>query len=627
MDSLPSPAQELVLIDRELARLDARRSWLLARRTWLLGVLRAEGAQAPGAPGWGGAAAAGAAAWGGRAVRRRRGGAHAAADAGRDAAGGRGAGVHAGELGALGIGGRTAVLSVVTVVALGVPVLLVRRGLAATAEAVAALALVLTVLDALALYLVAEPWAWGAAGYTAVAAALLSALWAGYGRAVRGLRAPLPAAVVLGQLPPVLAVVAFGGDGQAVAWALLATGAADALLALRVRSAAVGATAWTAAGVTSGCALLTAVEASLRGAWSPPCCCWRVPCWVSRSRGGSRVPGRWRARWWRRRRGQPRGRAAARGGARRVGVDRVRGVRGAAGGRGGRGAAARRVPQGVRRGLVWASAGLMGAGLLVAVPPLLLVQAARVPEVWSGAVPAGPAAVGPLAVWPAVVAVALVAGVLAWGAAVPAGAGGPGVRVAARCGALGLGALVVFALPVAAGLPYGVVLAVQVLVVAALLSAAVRPAPVVAGLGGAADAAVPAAGFGCAVAAASAVAVLGLATEAATLAVLGSLAVLFAGAAAVGGARRRLRAASACGAVAAAAGFVGAAGFAAGWRRTRWRWRCWWCPGGRRPSGPGCGVTRRARRWSGPVRRWVPWRWPCRRGGRGCWPWCWACRG
>ncbi|WP_236245495.1 hypothetical protein [Streptomyces sp. CC210A] len=260
MDSLPSPAQELVLIDRELERLDARRSWLLARRTWLLGVLRVEGAQAPDAPGWGGRAGGEASPRGVRTALLTLGGTLLAVAA---------LAFTLVSWGALGIGGRTAVLSVVTVVALGVPVLLLRRGLSATAEAVAALALVLTLLDALALYLVAEPWAWGASGYAAVAAALLAVVWAGYGLVVRGLRAPLPAAVFAGQLPPVLAVVALGGDGQAVAWALLATGAADAVLALRVRSAAVGASAWVAAAVTAGPALLTGVEASLRGGVEP----------------------------------------------------------------------------------------------------------------------------------------------------------------------------------------------------------------------------------------------------------------------------------------------------------------------------------------------------------------------
>ncbi|MFJ8691937.1 SCO7613 C-terminal domain-containing membrane protein [Streptomyces roseolilacinus] len=565
MDSLPSPAQELVLVDRELTRLDARRAMLLARRAWLLHVLQGEAAQPAGAASAAGPVAGGAAAWG-------RPGDEASAWGVRTvllALGGALLVIAALAFtlvswGALGIGGRTAVLGVVTAVALGVPVVLLRRGLSATAETVAALALALTVLDAWALYLVSGPWAWGAAGYAAVAAALLGALWAGYGLAFRGLRAPLPAAVVVGQLPLMLGVLALEGDGQAVAWALLATGAGDAMLALRVRSVAVGAAAWAGAGMTTGCALLAGFEASLRdggvepvllllagaalgvvvawrveGAWAVACAVVAASAWTAAGGGLLRavVPGAWV-------------------GAGYVACAALPVVAVAAG------PAVRVVPEAVRRGLVWASDGLMGVGLLVAVPQLLRVPVERVPDVWSGAVPAGS-----VEVWPAVVTVLLVGGVLASGAVVPAGSGDPGVRGAARCVALGLGALVALVVPVAAGLPYGVVPAVQLLVVAALLGVAVRPRYVVAGLPGAvagADVAA-AAGFGCAVAAASAVAVSGLVTEAATLVVLGSLVTLFAGASVAGGSRRWLRASSACGAVVAAAGFVGAAGAAAGW--------------------------------------------------------------
>lgn len=41
MDNSLPPADELVLVDRELAQLDARRSQLLARRAWLIRVLHA----------------------------------------------------------------------------------------------------------------------------------------------------------------------------------------------------------------------------------------------------------------------------------------------------------------------------------------------------------------------------------------------------------------------------------------------------------------------------------------------------------------------------------------------------------------------------------------------------------
>ncbi|NED89750.1 hypothetical protein G3I76_57960, partial [Streptomyces sp. SID11233] len=40
MEHLPPPAEELALLDRELAGLDLRRSQLLHRRAWLLNALR-----------------------------------------------------------------------------------------------------------------------------------------------------------------------------------------------------------------------------------------------------------------------------------------------------------------------------------------------------------------------------------------------------------------------------------------------------------------------------------------------------------------------------------------------------------------------------------------------------------
>ncbi len=315
MDSLPSPAQELVLIDRELARLDARRSWLLARRTWLLGVLRAEGALGSGRPGLGRCRAAGAAAWGSRP------GGEASARGVRTlllTLGGTLLAVAALAFtlvswGALGIGGRTAVLSVVTVVALGVPVLLVRRSLAATAGGGGGAG---AGADG-----AGRPGAVPRRGAVGVGRCGLHG--DGGGAAERpvgrvraggaGLRHRAAAAVVLGQLPPVLAVVAFGGGGQAVArgrcWRR-----ARPMRRWRcgARSAAVGATAWTAARVTfrvraaDGCRGVAARGCEARRAAAGGC---RA---ASRSRGGSRVPGRWRARWWRRRRGRPRAGCCAR---------------------------------------------------------------------------------------------------------------------------------------------------------------------------------------------------------------------------------------------------------------------------------------------------------------------------
>ncbi|MCH0540546.1 hypothetical protein I3F58_13395 [Streptomyces sp. MUM 203J] len=564
---VPSPAEELVLIDRELAQLEARRSWLLARRAWLVSVSTARSpwvAAAPGPKDPGPVREA--SVWGVRTVLLTLGGVLLVIAA---------LAFTLVSWGSLGIGGRAAVLTAVTVAALAVPVTLVRRGLGATAETVAALALVLTVLDALALYLVAEPWAWGGTGYAAVAAALLCAVWAGYGAALAGLRVPLPSAVVAGQLPVLLGVLAADGDASAVAWALLVTGAADAALAVTVRPVRVRVAAWVAAGVTGGGAVLTGASVSVAAGGVEPAAllaagavlwlavAWRVGGVAARACavvaglvavaawGGllrEVLPGEWAAV----------GHLAC-----AVALIAAVGV----------GPGARVVPVAVRRGLAWASSGVLGLGLLGAVPWLLGALVVRVPELWSGVAPSGSG--GP---WPAVVAVLLVAGVLLSASVVGARAGGPkgwGCAVAARCGALGLGALTGFVLPVAAGSPYGVMLGAQSLVTAALLAVAVRPGVVVVGLPeapgtagtgtGAGRAAAAGTGAGCAVAAASALVALGLATETATLSVLGVLGVLFTGAAvSAGGERGWLRAGSACAAVLAWAGFVGAGAVAAG---------------------------------------------------------------
>ncbi len=61
--------------------------------------------------------------------------------------------------GHMGIAGRAAVLGAVTCAALAAPVPLLKRGLRSTAESVAGLGLVLTVLDAYALHEVAAPGA------------------------------------------------------------------------------------------------------------------------------------------------------------------------------------------------------------------------------------------------------------------------------------------------------------------------------------------------------------------------------------------------------------------------------------------------------------------------------------
>ncbi|MEU6479240.1 hypothetical protein ABZ858_20590 [Streptomyces sp. NPDC047017] len=265
MTHLPPPAEELRLIDGELWQLDARRAHLLARRAWLLARL-----PAPSRPG---------------SVPPVAMPAPPAAEA---------TGPRVQNLllllggllltiaaiaftliswGHLGITGRSLVLGAVTVGALAAPVPLVGRGLRATAEAVAGLALALTVLDAYALHAVALDGMDGTA-YAAGASAVLAAGWTGYGLLPRTavLRLPLPAALVAAQLPLLLWAMAAGAGRYGIAAALLVTAACDTAVALRapggvaVRiSAAVGAygmgawgalgaawLSWTAGGPGSG---------------------------------------------------------------------------------------------------------------------------------------------------------------------------------------------------------------------------------------------------------------------------------------------------------------------------------------------------------------------------------------
>ncbi|MFF3086927.1 SCO7613 C-terminal domain-containing membrane protein [Streptomyces nojiriensis] len=244
------PAEELALIDRELAQLDARRLYLLGRRDWLLRLLLQPGG-APAPVRWGQAAPAGpagppkeASAPSAQNVLLTLGAVLLAVAA---------LAFTLVSWGSMGIAGRSAVLAAVTAAALGTPVLLLRRGLRSTAESVAAVGLLLTVLDAYALYAVGMPDANGT-GYAAGAAAVLAAAWAGYGSGLRKLRIPLPAAVLAAQFALPLAALAARPGPQALGWALLATAALDAALALRVRAAAVPAAVTGAGALLIGAA-------------------------------------------------------------------------------------------------------------------------------------------------------------------------------------------------------------------------------------------------------------------------------------------------------------------------------------------------------------------------------------
>ncbi|MFE4172891.1 SCO7613 C-terminal domain-containing membrane protein [Streptomyces sp. NPDC056909] len=259
MKNVPPPAQELAIIDQELVRLDARRGQLLTRKAYLLNL------RAQPAPPWAQPVArsfappAGTSSPGAQNVLLMLGGLLLAVAA---------IAFTLVSWGHLGIGGRATVLTGVTVLTLAIPVPLLRRGLRSTAEAVAALGLVLTVLDAYALYRVALPGTDGL-GYTAAATAVLAVLWAGYGTALGGLRGPLPAAVLTAQLPLTLWALATGSTPLTVSWALLVTAALDTALASRTGSRTVRGFAGVAAGVTAAGALLVAGALSV-SAVTPP---------------------------------------------------------------------------------------------------------------------------------------------------------------------------------------------------------------------------------------------------------------------------------------------------------------------------------------------------------------------
>ncbi|WP_329387743.1 hypothetical protein OG625_31490 [Streptomyces sp. NBC_01351] len=280
------PAEELALIDRELAQLDSRRQYLLARRDWLLRLLHAAvPLAAPPAPTAGPAKDASAPS--AQNVLLTLGAVLLAVAA---------LAFTLVSWGSLGIAGRSVVLGAVTAAALAAPVPLLRRGLRSTAESVAAVGLLLTALDAYALHRVGMPGT-DPRAYAAGAAAVLAAVWAGYGFALRELRIPRPAAVLAAQFPLPLAALAAQAGPLELAWALLATAALDAALAVRLRWAALPAvalgTAAVLTGVSESWAAVSAAEAwppsalLLAGAALGVAAAWREPrAWVAALVGG-----------------------------------------------------------------------------------------------------------------------------------------------------------------------------------------------------------------------------------------------------------------------------------------------------------------------------------------------------
>ncbi|WP_405194103.1 SCO7613 C-terminal domain-containing membrane protein [Streptomyces anulatus] len=593
MEHVPPPAEELARLDQELAELDARRAQLLTRRAWLLAALRPPAPTA--APGWNPSA------WGAPPPGRPGAPAQPWGYVPKQPSAPRSAQnvlLTLGGLllmiaaiaftlvswGSMGIGGRSAVLAAVTLGALIAPAVLLRRGLAATAEALTALALVLTLLDVYAVHAVAAPDTDGL-GFTAVASAVLAVLWAAYGLALGKLRLPLPAAVVLAQWPLLFWAWAAGAPALVVGWALLATAVLDGVIALwgkgsgvRV-TACVGGSAMGFSALMVGLALSTTASGPLGAA---------APGALLLAAAAAALAGAWRA---------PKGFARTGGVvAGLAAVAAVGGVPAAALSDGWRvlayllcglavaGAVRAGLPRDAARGVLAASGAVVAGALVWALPSLaavLLGPVTLLSDVWAGSPGGFRSALGSTLPWSelaaAPVVLALVAGLLGaayrwWpsvvriaaplaaprtadagtpGAGVPGAAGaaapwpgwsgwsgagvgagvrrrpsGAALRGAAGAGALALGWGALLLAGVVLDVPYAVAVAGETALVGGLLALAVRGA----GSGRGASA-VPVTALVGAVSGAVSVGLLSLASEGAAYAVFGALTVLFAGAA------------------------------------------------------------------------------------------------
>ncbi|MGI5448780.1 SCO7613 C-terminal domain-containing membrane protein [Streptomyces sp. CA-243310] len=492
MNTPLSPAEELALIDGELALLDARRAHLTARRDWLLRLPPIPWPSAPVPPSLPAKDASG------------RGAQNVLLTLGAVLLSVAALAFTLVSWGSLGIAGRAAALAVVTVGALVAPQPLLRRGLRSTAESVAALGLLLTVLDAYAVHAVGMSTVDGTA-YAAGAAGVLAALWAGYGFALPGLRLPLPVAVAAAQFPLPLAALASAADPVGLGWALLATAALDLVAAMTVPRAQAAWPAGAALGVAalavgfaesaagpgaSAPALLLAAGAALGVAVA-----WRVPGASAAALAGGLAavvavagplsPG-WDTGW-----AVPAHLAVA------LALTLPAAV----------GAAS--VPGAVRRGLARAGLGVTAVAAFWALASVVPVLAARLRvlgEVWAATTPE----VDRPATGAAVAVTLLVtAGAAATAARLLPPRPEPGV-LAAVLGWAGL-----FTAPVLLGFPVAAVLAAQLSVTVVAGALALRPRPGGSGLGIAAA--------GCALLGAGNVAVGALDGRSATVLALGAL--------------------------------------------------------------------------------------------------------
>ncbi|MFB7916962.1 SCO7613 C-terminal domain-containing membrane protein [Streptomyces sp. NPDC056061] len=533
MEHVPPPAEELALLDHELARLETRRTQLLARRAWLVSVLSQPVAR-PAAPFGPPQPVRPPVAFAAPPVPPHAPGETRNAQNVLLALGGLLLAIAAIAFtlvswGEMGIGGRSAVLTAVTVAALAAPAPLLRRGLPATAESLAALASVLLVLDAYAFHRVVMPQADGA-GFAAVASAALAVLWTGYGLLMARLRLPLPLAVVSAQLPLPLCAWWAGAGASAFGWALLITAAVDGAIALRGRGVAVRVTAcvgcwvvgpvgllvglvqsvsadtaWTA--VAPGVLLLAGAAVAVAGAWRAPSgfavAGGLVAGWCAVAAVGgvlsAEVPAAWSVPVY-----------LLCGAALPVGLRTP-------------------VPRRVGEGLLWSSSAVVAGAVLASLPPVgltLLTAVSQLARVWAGTPAAAEQAWSQMAPAPVtLLSVAALSGAAYrwWERAVRltgrAAAPGSAWRSAAGAAAVALGWAGCTVAPTVPGLPHPAAVAAQLALATSLFAVAVcslrrgvdvvGPTALVCGLVGAATAGVSA-----------------LATEATTYAAFGTLTVV-----------------------------------------------------------------------------------------------------
>ncbi|WP_329215605.1 hypothetical protein OG352_07520 [Streptomyces sp. NBC_01485] len=547
MTHFPPPAEELRLLDTELRQLDARRAQLLDRRTWLVATLQQ--AVRPAQPVWptppmpaGPSARPEATAPGVQNLLLLLGGVLLTVAA---------MVFTLVSWGHLGIVGRSVVLGAVTLAVLGAPVALLRRGLRSTAESVAGLGLALTVLDAYALREAAFPAADGTA-YAAAASTVLAALWAAYGTALAALpgsatvRLPRPAALMVGQFPLLLWVLAAGGEAHTVTAAVLLTAAFDTVVALRVTDRPVRLVAVVCAFGTGGWGVLAAGLLSLDAAG--PVAAVRAAALLALAAaialGVARIAPRPELVTGAAATGALCG-VVGLGGILRVWVPGdwavpaylacaialLAAVRGR---------------EAVRRGVARASGVVQAGAVLWAVPAVgvtLLGPAAWLRQPWSGA-PAGARAASTMdAFWPPYAVTAPLI-LVAVAAVLATAVRDEEWRPQALTGALTLAWAAALVTPAALQLPYAVGLLIQGSTTLALLVPVARTAT------------------GLALVTSLGLAFLSLATEPATLTVLGSLTVVFA----VAARRERLAPASAAAALGYATALACAVGASAGWR-------------------------------------------------------------